>query len=104
MVKMIALYKPPVDPKAFDEHYFTKHKPLAEKIPGLKDFKISKVFGGPNGKEFYMLVELCFENRDAFKSGMRSPESQAAAADIPNFAPGLVSIFFVEETAAVPAS
>lgn len=103
MVKMVALYKPPQDAKAFDAHYFGTHKALAEKIPGLKDFKISKVFGGPNGKEFYLMAELAFENRDAFKAGMRSPESQAAAADIPNFAPGLVSIFFAEEVP-VPAA
>jgi len=106
MVKMIALYKRPADPAAFDKHYETVHKPLALKIPELAEFRSSKVIGGPAGKSpWYFMVELCFKDKDSFKRGIMSPESLAAAKDLDNFAKGACEVFFVEEqqTAPVPA-
>ena len=33
MAKVIALYKHPADPAAFDSYYFKKHVPITKKIP-----------------------------------------------------------------------
>ncbi len=101
MVRLIALYKRPADPAAFDKHYFGTHKPLAEKIPGVLEYRCSKVFGSPAGKSpWYFVAELCFKDKESFKAGMGSPESMAAAKDLDNFAKGLVEVLFVDETAA----
>jgi uncharacterized protein (TIGR02118 family) len=35
-MKLIALYKQPVDPADFDRAYFNTHLPLLSKVPGLK--------------------------------------------------------------------
>ncbi len=43
MAKLIALYKHPEDKAAFDEHYFNVHAPITEKIPGLKEMKVTKL-------------------------------------------------------------
>ncbi|PTK04380.1 EthD family reductase, partial [Mammaliicoccus sciuri] len=35
MAHMLVIYRTPKDPKAFDEHYFNVHVPLAKQLPGL---------------------------------------------------------------------
>ena len=90
MAKLIVLYKHPKDPKAFDAHYASTHAPLAKKIPGLKHYDISDgAVAGPGGATGYHLVAtLTFDSLDALKAGLASPEGQAAAADLGNFADG----------------
>ena len=39
MAKVIALYKKPADPAAFDSHYWSTHMPLAKTMPGLRASK-----------------------------------------------------------------
>ena len=36
MAKVVALYKRPADAAAFDSYYYSKHIPIAKKIPGLR--------------------------------------------------------------------
>ena len=101
MVKLVALYRRPENPEQFDQHYFTRHKPMAEKIPGLAEFKCAKVIGSPQGKSpWYFMAELCFKDKETFKKGVSSPESIAAAKDLDNFAKGLCEVFFVDEVTA----
>ncbi len=103
MVKLVALYKKPADAAAFDDYYFNTHVELANKMPGLKKVEISKVTGAPGGEaEYYLMAELYFENMDALKAAMSSPEGKAAAKDLMGFAKEIVSMMFadvVEETA-----
>ena len=47
MVKLIALYRHPEDKKAFDDHYWNVHAPLAEKMPGLKKLEVTRLVGTP---------------------------------------------------------
>ena len=42
MARLIALYKTPKDPAAFDRYYFATHAPLAKKIPGLRKYEVSQ--------------------------------------------------------------
>ena len=104
MIRLVALYKRPADPAAFEKYYFGTHKPLAEKIPGVVEYRCSKIFGGLEGKSpWFFLAELCFKDKETFKAAMTSPQAQAAGADVDNFAKGLAEIFFVDD-AAVPAA
>ena len=98
MVRVVALYKRPADPAAFERYYFTTHKPIAEKIPGLIEYRCSKVFGGPMGRSpWYFMAELCFKDKEAFKAGMSSPESAATAKDLDNFAKDICEVLFIDE-------
>lgn len=97
VAKMIALYKQPADPKAFEEKYFNEHLPLAQKMPGLQLIEISKVSGAPMGEPaYYLMAELYFENMDAVKAGISSPEGKAAGKNIMSFAGDLVTMMFAE--------
>jgi uncharacterized protein (TIGR02118 family) len=106
MVKFIALYKKPNDIKAFEEHYFDVHMQLASKIPGLKKIELSRITGTPMGEsEYHLMAELYFENMEACKAGMSSPEGRAAGKDVMSFAKDIVNMMFaeVEESAPVAA-
>ena len=41
MAKVIAMYKRPADPAAFDRYYYATHVPIAKKIPGLRAYEIT---------------------------------------------------------------
>ena len=97
MVRLVALYKRPADPAAFDKHYFEGHKPLAEKIPGLVELKVGKVFGK---SPWYLWAELSFKDKDAFKAAMSSPENAAAGKNLESFAKDLVEFVMVDESPA----
>ena len=90
MVKLVVAYGTPDDPAAFDAHYESTHRPLAEKIPNLRRFEAGKVLGTPDGSDapFYFLAELWFDDPEALQAGMGSEEGQAAGADVANFASG----------------
>lgn len=99
MYKMVALYKVPQDKEAFDKHYSEVHTPLTLKIPGMKEFRVSKVFGSPTGKsEFYLQAEMIWEDKEAFNSAIRTPECMASGKDAMQFAGELVSVHFMQES------
>jgi uncharacterized protein (TIGR02118 family) len=85
--KILVLYPPPADPAAFDKYYFSTHIPLARKIPHLAGMKFNAA--APNalaGTAPYLIAELEFASMADLQAGMASPEGQATAADVPNFA------------------
>lgn len=97
MVKLVALYKKPADAAAFDEHYFGTHLELAAKMPGLLKTEVTKFTGSPMGEsEFYLMAELYFNDLDALKAAMSSPEGKAAAKDVMSFAKEIVSMHFAD--------
>ena len=67
MAKLIALYKHPENKEAFDEHYFNVHGPLTEKIPGLREMKVTKMTGSPMGGEakYYLMCEMFYDDMEA---------------------------------------
>ncbi|EBX4817108.1 EthD family reductase [Salmonella enterica subsp. enterica serovar Newport] len=90
MAKLVVLYKTPKDAAAFDAYYKATHIPLANKIPGLKNYVVSdgKV-GAPGGASGVHLVAILhFDSMADLKAGLGSPEGQAAAGDLGNFATG----------------
>lgn len=98
MVKLMVCYGPPEDPAAFDQHYAEQHAPLAEKIPNMQRFEAGRVLATPDGSPapFYFIAELAFDNPDDLQSALASPEGQAAAADVANFASGGATMMIVE--------
>jgi uncharacterized protein (TIGR02118 family) len=95
MTKLIVVYRIPRDPAEFDRYYAQVHTPLAKKIPGLRRFEVTRVTGAPSGaSDLYLIAELYFDNAAAREAALASNEGKAAEADLPNFAQGIVSVYF----------
>ena len=96
MVKLVALFKKPADQESFDRHYADTHIPLVRKWPGLRKVETGKITGAIGGETpYYQVAEMYFEDMDALKAALRSPEGKAAGADLQSFAPGLVTMLYV---------
>ena len=98
MAKVFALYKTPADAAAFDRYYENVHVPIAKKIPGLRAYEVTR---GPIGmlggrSPYHLIAVLTFDSVNAIQVALVSPEGQATAADIGNFATGGVEIHFAE--------
>jgi len=98
MAKVFALYKTPADPAAFDRYYRDVHVPIAKKIPGLRGYEVTRgeigMLGGRS--PYYLIAVLTFDSAAAVQAALTSPEGQATAADIGNFATGGVDVLFAE--------
>jgi uncharacterized protein (TIGR02118 family) len=99
MSKLIALYKQPADPAAFDSAYFDTHLPLIAKVPGLQETRIMRFTRTLVGDGYYMMAEMTFADEAALKAAMKSPEMAAAGENLDSFAKGLYSLSFAAEDA-----
>ncbi|NMM07793.1 EthD family reductase [Polaromonas sp.] len=88
MAKLVALYKKPQDTAAFDRHYSSIHLPLARKIPNLLSYEISTgaVASAAGDSPYHLVAILEFESLESIQQALGSPEGQATAADLSNFA------------------
>ena len=98
MAQLLVLYNAPADPAAFDLYYSQTHAPLAKKIPGLRSYTINN---GPvqaiAGTAPYLVATLTFDSLADLSTALSSPEGQAAAADLPNFASGGVTLLMFDD-------
>ena len=77
-------YGTPADTEAFEKHYAEVHVPLASTLPGLRRFTTSHPRGlGTDAP--YFVAELWFEDGDALKAALKSPEMAATGADAQTF-------------------
>ena len=91
-------YGHPADPAAFDAYYTSTHVPLAEKIPGMASFTYRHCDSLDGSQPpYYLVAELSFPSQEALNAGLSSPEGAAAAADVPNFATGGVTMFVAHD-------
>lgn len=99
MAKLIALYKHPKDPAAFDSYYKTTHIPLAWTIPGLRSYEVSRgpVLLPEGASQYHLVATLGFDSIADIEAAFASPEGQATAADLGNFADGGVELVFFDE-------
>ncbi|MCM3357185.1 EthD family reductase [Psychrobacillus sp. MER TA 171] len=99
MAKLVAMYKHPENKKEFDEHYFNVHSPITQKIPGLREMKVTKFTGSPMGgeTEYYLMCEMIYEDMDSLKAGLKSLEGRASGKDLMGFAGDLVTLMIGED-------
>lgn len=103
MVKLVAMYKKPVNVQEFDDLYFNTHLPLANKMPGLKKVEIARITGTPVGEsEFYLMAECYFDSIEDLQAAMASPEGRASTKNLMSFAKEYAS-FMIAEVEKVPA-
>ena len=88
MAKLIALYKKPANAADFDKYYFSTHLKIAKKVPGLRRYEVSTgAVATPQGDSTYHLIAILgFDSMAALQQALGSPEGQAAAGDLANFA------------------
>ncbi len=98
MAKLLVLYKTPTDAAAFDKYYADTHIPLARKIPGLRHYEISRgpVASPAGASGVHLVATLTFDSLAALQDGLGSPDGQAAAGDLPNFATGGVDLLIFD--------
>jgi uncharacterized protein (TIGR02118 family) len=98
MAKLYAIYQQPADAKAFDRYYYNTHVPLAKKIPGLRSYEVTRgdVMGMAGKHGVYLVATLGFDSMAAIGAAMASPEGQATAADLANFASAGVDVMMGE--------
>ena len=98
MAKLIAVYQQPKNSSEFDDYYFSKHVPLAKTIPGLLSYEVTSgdVMGMAGKHGTYLVAILEFESMAAIQAAMASPQGQATAADLVNFAGAGVDLMISE--------
>ena len=98
MARIVALYDKPKDPAAFDRYYETTHVDIAQTMPGLRSIELSKgpVVTAAGGASYHRVGTLRFDSWDDLQKALASPEGQATAADVANFATGGVTLLFFD--------
>ncbi len=97
MIKLVALYRKPADPAAFNKHYYDVHIPLIRRTPGLRKLEITTIQGAPVGDtKFHLMAEMSYDSLEAMNAANASPEGRAAAKDLMSFAADVVTLFFGE--------
>ena len=95
MAKLVVLYKTPKDVAAFEAYYAKTHIPTAKKIPGLRKYEVSRgpVATPAGASDVHLIAILSFDSFAALQSALGSPEGQAAAGDLQNFATGGADLY-----------
>ncbi|WP_375001887.1 EthD family reductase [Aeromicrobium sp. CTD01-1L150] len=93
MHRLTILYGDPTDPAAFDDYYVSTHLPIARRMRGLTGWNLTWTSEqtGDLDVPIHLVVDLYAEDRDAMDAILASPEGQAAAEDVANFATGGVT-------------
>jgi uncharacterized protein (TIGR02118 family) len=98
MAKVYALYRQPADAAAFARYYFDRHVPLAKTLPGLRSYEVTRgpitAMGGP--APYHLIAALSFDSRAAIDAALASPQGQATAGDLSNFATGGVDVLITD--------
>jgi uncharacterized protein (TIGR02118 family) len=98
MATVLALYKKPADPAAFDAYYHATHVPLAKTLPGLRSYHISSgpVAAGGGDSGLHLVAMLSFDSMAAIQAALGSPQGAATAADLGNFAQAGVELLMFD--------
>ena len=102
MVRLIALFRQPTDPGAFDAHYRDTHTPLVRQYPGMIDLKVTRLAGlGGQPPVFYQMAEMSFASRADLDAALSSDAGRASGKDLRSFAQAGVELFVADDGALV---
>jgi uncharacterized protein (TIGR02118 family) len=89
MVKIVLLLHRRADLsiEEFRSYWHTTHRPLLERLPGLRRLVLNDVLPGPDGAPAVCdgIAEDWFESLEAMQAAFASAEAQAVTADVANF-------------------
>jgi len=93
MIKLTVLYGQPTNKEAFEDYYANTHLPLVAKMSGHTRSEFTIFMNqSDSSSAFYRMAEFWFSNPETMEATMSSPEGQATAADLSNFATGGVTV------------
>lgn len=91
-------YGHPSDTDQFDSYYDSTHRALVEKVAGVRAVRVLRCAPlDHTPPPYYLVAELTFDSAEAVEFGLKSPEGQAAAADLANFADGGATLFVLHD-------
>lgn len=90
------MYGHPQDAEAFENYYHQTHLPLVAQTEGILKAEYTRFLPNPDGSApaYYRMAELYFSGPEDMQQALNSPEGQAMAADLVNFANGDVTLIF----------
>ena len=78
MFKFVVIYYRVDDENALEEFFADTHRALAEQLPGLRRFEVSRITSQPTGKSrFHLMVETYFDNKAAWLQAQLSEPAVA---------------------------
>jgi uncharacterized protein (TIGR02118 family) len=104
---LVVLYKKPeMSTEDFRQYLRYVHGPLAQKLPGLRNYVQNYVVADPKRKPpgWDGIVELYFEDWAAMEAAWASPEGAASDADLRAFVDLSRTRWSVVEEATIPIS
>ena len=89
MAQMIVIYGLPMNPAAFDQHYFEVHIPLAARLPGLRKLEMNRgpVISLYGAGDVHRVATLHFDSLSDISAAFLSEGGRACAADRQQLAP-----------------
>ena len=95
--KLMLVFRPPPDAMTFERRWSEEFVPVAERMPGLRRVAVGRAYGGPSGpSDVYLMHEFYFDDEEALRRAMTSPEGQQAGRALMEFAARHVSLTFAE--------
>jgi uncharacterized protein (TIGR02118 family) len=104
---IIIWHDTPTDAEAFDRHYRDVHIPLANKMPGLRRYSLSRNLKPVRGDAPYCVAELEWDDPEAMKRDVESPEGKATGEDVEfmkQWSPGVQSMIYELDDVREPVS
>ncbi len=101
-MRLIALYSPPDDPAAFDEHYRSVHAPIVARYPGIREIRLTRLDGvGGRPPSHYLMAEMVFDSRADLDAALASEAGRESGRDLRTFAQAGVTLFVADDEAAL---
>lgn len=101
MHKLVVLYPEPADKDAFQAYYESTHLPLARELPGAITMNYSLGIAALEEEApYFAIFEAVFDSPQSMGAALGSPQGQAVAADVPNYATGGAHIMHYPITSA----
>jgi len=101
MTQLLVIYNAPADSAAFLTYYEQTHTPLVKKIPGLRSLTVSDgAIQALAGQAPFLVATLTFDSMADLQAALASPEGQATAGDLANFASGGATLLIYDAKAA----
>ena len=97
MIKVAALWNisSAMTEDDFEKWYQERHIPDAKKIPGLRNYTVSRVVSKyRSSSKYYRMAELCFDSIEAVEEALESPEWQHAFTDAKDKIADHIRLFF----------
>ncbi len=96
MGRFLILYRAPTDVAEFERHYVEVHVPLAKKLPGVRNYTVSRNISPVRGPASYHLVAgLDWDDMESLQRDFSSPLGQETGRDVENLerlCPGIQSM------------